>query len=199
MSRSEGGSGGGTGAWLRQPADRRPHECMRKIVPGGAIQAVSHASLPRDRIFNRGALTIGAGPLPRKQRCAGDGASATARVNFAGRSAQGPGGRPGAGGALGDAGVERPRAPVAPPRARGATGGCTYWKVRASADGRRARDAPGLPGARVADGLCGAAATTARRTARARLRRESAFADPTQAKSQNGSTDTSPRVYVRGM
>ena len=102
---------------------------MRKIVPGGAIQAVSHASLPRDRIFNRGALTIGAGPLPRKQRCAGDGASATARVYFAGRSAQGPGGRPGAGVPEWDG-----RAPLSPRR------------VLAGRQGAYLRESPGVGG-----------------------------------------------------
>ena len=34
----------------------------------------------RDRIFNRGALSIGPGPLCRGPRCAGDGAPATASV-----------------------------------------------------------------------------------------------------------------------
>lgn len=45
-----------------------------------------------DRKFNRGGRSIGPGPLPREQRGAGFGATATAPVRLAGGSACGPDG-----------------------------------------------------------------------------------------------------------
>ncbi len=45
-----------------------------------------------DRKFNRGGWSIGPGPLPREQRGAGFGATATGPVRLAGCSACGPDG-----------------------------------------------------------------------------------------------------------
>ena len=49
-------------------------------------------SVSLDRKFNRGGRSIGPGPLPREQRGAGFGATATAPVRLAGGSACGPDG-----------------------------------------------------------------------------------------------------------